>query len=109
MCRTRAGTLSLRALTSLTRPALSPWPFGQGFLMSPARPPLTLNRGKLPSRVLDSPRRREKVKPVDARWGRKEGEFKQACLIDASVFFSRAGCSVKRFRATLVLIRVVFI
>ena len=60
--------------------------------------------GKLPSRVLDSPRRREKVKPVDARGGRKEGEFKQACLIDASVFFSRAGCSVKRFRPTPFLI-----
>ena len=109
VCRTPAGTLSLRALTSLASPVVPPWPFGQGFLMSPARPSLTLNRGKLPSRVLDSPRRREKVKPVDARGGRKEGEFKQACLIDASVFFSRAGCSLKRFRATLVLIRVVFI
>ena len=43
--------------------------------------------GKLPSRVFDSPRRREKVKPVDARGGKKEGEFKQACLIDVSVFF----------------------
>ena len=63
----------------------------KGLLMSPARPSLTLNRGKLPSRVFDSPRRREKVKPVDARGGRKEGEFKQACLIDASVFLLPCG------------------
>ena len=46
VCRTRAGTLSLRALTSLTSPVVPPWPFGQGFLMSPARPSLTLNRGE---------------------------------------------------------------
>ena len=34
VCRTRAGTLSLRSLTSLTSPVVPPWPFGQGFLMS---------------------------------------------------------------------------
>ena len=70
MCRSRAGTLSLRALTSLTQPALlSVAIWSRVFDVS--RPPSpTLNRGgKLPSRVLDSPRRRRKVEPVDARRG----------------------------------------
>ena len=77
--------------------------------MSPARPSLTLNRGETTVESLGLSAPQGKGETCRRKEGGEEGEFKQACLIDASVFFSRAGCSLKRFRATLVLIRVVFI
>ena len=94
MCRTRTGTLSLRALTSLTPPAFPPWPFGQGFLMSPARPSLTLNRGDTTVESLGLSAPQGKGETCRRKEGGEEGEFKQACLIDDSVFSSpvRAVC-----------------
>ena len=58
-------------------------------LLSPALPPSHSTKGgNLPSRVLDSPRRREKSETCRRKEGVDEGEFKQACLIDVSVFSS---------------------
>ena len=80
VCRTRTGTLSLRALTSLTPTLFSPWPFGQGFLMSPARPSRTLNRGDSTVESLGLSAPQGKGEPCRRKEGGKVGEFKQACL-----------------------------
>ena len=89
VCRSRAGTLSLRALTSLTQPALlSVAIWSRVFDVS--RPPsLTLNRGgetTVESLGLSAPQ--EKGGTCRRKEGGEVGEFKQACLIDGGVFSS---------------------
>ena len=86
VCRTRVGTLSLRALTSLTQPVL-PSVAIWSRVFDVSRPPCpTLNRGgetTVESLGLSAPQ--EKVGTCRRKEKGEVGEFKQACLIDVSV------------------------
>ena len=56
--------------------------------MSPARPSLTLNRGDTTVESLGLSAPQGKGETCRRKEGGEEGEFKQACLIDDSVFSS---------------------
>ena len=56
--------------------------------MSPARPSLTISRGETTVESLGLSAPQGKGETCRRKEGGEEGEFKQACLIDVSVFSS---------------------